>query len=61
MILKKKFRVIKVKRPEHFLLDLVAAVLDDPLHLLVDQLHTAETWLLQSLDLSLNQQLEADL
>ena len=41
--------------PQHFLLDLVTAVLDDPLHLLVNQLNTAEAWLLQSLDLSLHQ------
>ena len=46
MILKKKFRVIKVKRPEHFLLDLVAAVLDDPLHLLMNKLNTTQAGLL---------------
>ena len=47
--------------PQHFLLDLVPTVLDDSLHLLVDQFYTAEAGLLQSLDLSLDQQLEADL
>lgn len=37
------------------------AMLDDPLQLLVDQLHTAQTGLLQTLDLPLHQQLKGDL
>lgn len=36
----------------------VAAVLDNPLHLLMNQLHAAQTWLLQTLDLPLHQQLK---
>ena len=36
----------------------VAAVLDNPLHLLVNQLHAAQTRLLQTLDLPLHQQLK---
>ena len=47
--------------PEQLLLDLVAAVLNDPLHLLVDELHAPQAGLLQSLDLSLDQELKADL
>lgn len=39
----------------------VAAVLDNPLHLLVNQLHTSQTGLLQTLDLTLDQQLERHL
>lgn len=39
----------------------VAAVLDDPLHLLVDQLHAAQTGLLQAFHLFLHQQLEGNL
>ena len=40
---------------------IVAAVLDDPLHLLVDQLHTAQTGLLQAFHLLLHQQLKGNL
>ena len=39
----------------------VAAVLDNPLHLLVDQLHAAQTGLLQAFDLPLHQQLKRNL
>lgn len=39
----------------------VAAVLDDPLHLLVDQLHAAQAGLLQAFHLLLHQQLKGDL
>ena len=36
-------------------------MLDDPLHLLVDQLHAAQTGLLQAFHLLLHQQLEGHL
>lgn len=39
----------------------VAAVLDDPLHLLVNQLHTTQAGFLQALDLPLHEQLEGNL
>lgn len=39
----------------------VAAVLNNPLHLLVNQLHTAQTGLLQTFDLPLYQQLKGNL
>lgn len=39
----------------------VAAVLDDPLHLLMNQLHAAQTGLLQTLDLPFHQQLKRNL
>lgn len=39
----------------------VAAVLDNSLHLLVNQLHAAQTGLLQTLDLPLHQQLKGNL
>lgn len=39
----------------------VAAVLDNPLHLLVNQLHAAQTGLLQTFDLPLHQQLKGNL
>lgn len=39
----------------------VTAVLDNPLHLLVNQLHAAQTGFLQTLDLPLNQQLKGNL
>lgn len=39
----------------------VAAMLDDPLHLLMNQLHAAKTGLLQTLDLALHQQLKRNL
>ncbi len=45
----------------HYLCAVVAAVLDDPLHLLVDQLHAAQTGLLQAFHLLLHQQLEGNL
>lgn len=38
----------------------VAAVLDNPLHLFVNQLHTAQTGLLQALDLPLDEQLKGN-
>lgn len=44
-----------------YLRAVVAAVLDDPLHLLVDQLHAAQTGLLQAFHLLLHQQLEGNL
>ena len=44
-----------------YLCAVVAAVLDDPLHLLVDQLHAAQTGLLQAFHLLLHQQLEGNL
>ena len=47
--------------PQHFLLDLVTAVLDDPLHLLMNKLHAPQAGLLQPLNLPFDQQLEADL
>ena len=47
--------------PQHFLLHLVTTVLDDSLHLLMNQFNTSQTRLLQSLDLSLHQQLETNL
>lgn len=44
-----------------YLSAVVAAVLDDPLHLLVDQLHAAQTGLLEAFHLLLHQELEGDL
>lgn len=44
-----------------YLRAIIAAVLDDPLHLFVDQLHAAQAGLLQAFDLLLHQQLEGDL
>lgn len=44
-----------------YLCAVVAAVLNDPLHLLVDQLHAAQTGLLQAFHLLLHQQLERNL
>lgn len=44
-----------------YLRAVVAAVLDDPLHLLVNQLHTAKTGLLQTLHLPFHQQLKGNL
>lgn len=39
----------------------IAAVLDDPLHLLVNQLDTTQTGVLQAFDLPLHQQLKRNL
>lgn len=44
-----------------YLCAVVAAVLDDSLHLLVDELHAAQAGLLQAFDLFLHQQLEGHL
>lgn len=44
-----------------YLRAVVAAVLDDPLHLLVDELHTTQTGLLQAFHLLLHQELEGNL
>lgn len=44
-----------------YLRAVVAAVLDDPLHLLVDQFHAAQAGLLQAFHLLLHQQLEGNL
>lgn len=51
---------LTLRRRRH-LCAVVAAVLDDPLHLLVHQLHTAQARLLQALHLLLYKQLEGDL
>ena len=48
-------------KSEHFLLHLVPAVLDDPLHLLVHQLDAPDARLLQPSDLPLDEQLERHL
>lgn len=48
--------LVKVIKP-----DLSATVLDHPLHLLMDQLHTSQAWFLQPSDLSLHQQLKGNL
>lgn len=47
--------------PVSYLCAVVAAVLNDPLHLLVDQLHAAQTGFLQAFHLLLYQQLEGNL
>lgn len=44
-----------------YLSAVVATVLNDPLHLLMHQLHTAQTGLLQTLHLPLHQQLKRHL
>ncbi len=44
-----------------YLSAVVAAVLNDPLHLFMHQLHTAQTGLLQTLHLPLHQQLKRHL
>lgn len=43
------------------LTDLCATVLNDTLHLLMNQFHAAKTWLFQSPNLPLDQQLKRDL
>lgn len=58
--------VLKQSRTEgvsgtEYLCAVVAAVLDDPLHLLVDQLHAAQAGLLQAFHLLFHQQLEGHL
>lgn len=45
---------VQFREPQHFLLALGPAVLNDPLHFLMDKLHTAQTGLLQPTDLSLD-------
>ena len=49
------------ERPEHLLLDFVAAVLDNSLHLLVYKLYTTKARLFKSSDLTLHQKLKTHL
>uniref|UniRef100_A0A8W7Q0F7 Uncharacterized protein n=1 Tax=Anopheles coluzzii TaxID=1518534 RepID=A0A8W7Q0F7_ANOCL len=51
--------LVQLREAQHLLLHLRAAVLNDPLHLLVDQLHAAQGRILQAANLALHQQLEA--
>ena len=49
------------EKPEHLLLDFVAAVLDNSLHLLVYKLYTTKARLFKSSDLTLHQKLKTHL
>ena len=49
------------ERPEHLLLDFVAAVLDNSLHLLVYKFYTTKARLFKSSDLTLHQKLKTHL
>ena len=47
--------LMKLGKPQHLLLDFYTAMLNDPLHLFVNEFNTSQGWFFQSTDLSLDE------